>query len=363
MANHSAPRNDIRKLPAFLKAQGYEVVAFGKVGHYEQTKNYGFDHWEHTTYHDDVAVPAAIEWLQKRDSKKPLAFFVGTNWPHVPWPVKDPTYNMSKLALPPTQVDTSTTRRARARYYTAVDKMDKELGEVYDLTRQKLGPNTLFLTTSDHGSQFPFGKWNLYDAGIQTSMIAVWQGVVPGGKRTQAMVSWIDVLPTIVEASGGVASTEWDGKSFLSVLQGKQTKFRDAIYASHSGDGKMNRYPSRTVRTVRWKYIRNLDPSLTFTSHVDRAAPGAGQVNYWKSWEESTSLADRATVERYHHRPAEELYDLEKDPFEMINLATEPRYSRTLAEMRQKLNAWMRSTGDKGLGSEPEDKSKNLELD
>lgn len=353
MANQTAPRADIKKLPAYLKERGYEVVAIGKIGHYGQTADYGFDHFEHMGYADRQAVPAALAWLRARKSTKPLAFFVGTNWPHVPWPVKDPSYDLARINLPPTQVDTPLTRRARARYYTAVTKTDAELGQVYDLSREILGANTLFLTSSDHGSQFPFGKWNLYEAGIHTTMIATWPGVIAPGRRTGAMVSWVDVLPTLVDVAGGKPDPNWDGESFAKVLRGEASKLHDAVFATHSRDGGMNVYPSRATRMDDWKYIRNLDPSLTFTSHVDKAKPPQGQVAYWPSWAASTKPEDVAKVERYHHRPAEELYDLKADPYEMRNLAGDPAQAARLTKMRAELDAWMKREGDKGLASEP----------
>lgn len=85
-ANQKPPRADIRKLPAYLQDLGYEVVAFGKVSHYKQTAMFGFDHFEHDTFHDPDGVASAINWLKARKDKRPLAIFVGSNWPHVPWP-------------------------------------------------------------------------------------------------------------------------------------------------------------------------------------------------------------------------------------------------------------------------------------
>ena len=102
MFNQQPPRREVKKLPAYLKELGYEVVAFGKVAHYAQVNQYGFDVAEHFTYHDDVCVAAAVEWLQKRTSDKPLCLMVGTNWPHVPWPAAVEGTDRSKYALPAT---------------------------------------------------------------------------------------------------------------------------------------------------------------------------------------------------------------------------------------------------------------------
>ena len=215
--NHSRPHADLKKLPAYLQELGYEVASFGKVGHYRQTPEYGFDIAKHFGYHDDVAVDEAIKWLRNRESDKPLCLFVGTNWPHVPWPDDVSGIDGDKLVVPPNHVDTPTSRQWRARYVAAIRTMDIELGKVYDAAREALGEDVFFLHTSDHGAQWPFGKWNLYDDGIRTPMIVSWPGRIANCKRSDAMVSWIDVLPTLLEVAGEQAPNKIDGRSFLPV--------------------------------------------------------------------------------------------------------------------------------------------------
>ena len=345
--NHSRPRADLKKLPAYLQELGYEVVAFGKVSHYKHTGEYGFDHFAHDAYHEDIAVPRALEWLRARRSSKPLCLFIGSNWPHVPWPKQSGKHDTNSITVPPNHVDTPAARLARTRYYAAVDTMDTELGQVYELARQTLGENTLFLHTSDHGAQWPFGKWNLYDDGIRTPMIAVWPGRIKAGSRTGAMVSWVDILPTLVELAGGQPPTNLDGRSFAAVLRGETNQHRDQIFTTHSGDGNFNVYPSRSVRDGRWKYILNLHPEFKFLSHVTKAT---NEDAYWKSWvEKAEQDADAATkVRRYHERPREELYDLVDDPLEQRNLADTPEQAGRLARMRADVEAWMKAQGDKG---------------
>ncbi|MDA8743056.1 sulfatase-like hydrolase/transferase [Rubripirellula amarantea] len=343
-ANHSRPKAEIKKLPAYLQELGYEVVSFGKVGHYKHTPEYGFDVARHYGYHEDVAVPESLKWLRERNSSKPLCLFVGTNWPHVPWPTSE-HYSPDEVSVPSTHVDTKETRLARARYCEAVHTMDRELGEVYDLAREKFGENMLFIHTSDHGAQWPFGKWNLYDDGIRTPLIASWPGHIVPKSRTQALVSWVDLLPTLVDAAGGQPDQELDGRSILPVLQGKTQTHSDAIFTVHSGDGNMNVFPSRSIRTQRWKLIINLRPEFRFTSHVTKVR---NEDSYWDSWIEQaktdSSAADK--VRRYHERPRLELFDLQNDPLEQTNLATAQEHAARLAEMKERLVSWMQDQGD-----------------
>ncbi len=344
-ANHSRPGADIRKLPSYLQELGYEVVSFGKVGHYIQTPEYGFDIARHWRYHEDIAIPKALEWLRRRDSDRPLCLFVGSNWPHVPWP-EETEFDPAMLQVPAHHVDNKTTRAWRARYLAAVRKMDDELGQVYDLAREKLGEDVFFLHTSDHGAQWPFGKWNLYEDGIRTPLIASWPGRIAPGARTEAMVSWIDILPTLVEIAGGSPPDKIDGRSFLPVLQGESDLHRDAVLTTHSGDGDFNVFPIRGIRTADgWKYIRNLRPELRFNSHVTR---NTDDNAYWLSWLETAvdSPAARELVRRYQVRPAEELYRVTRDSWEEENLIDDPAQQDRVAELRGSVDAWMAETGD-----------------
>ncbi|MES2597990.1 MAG: sulfatase [Verrucomicrobiota bacterium] len=346
-SNHAKPRADIKRLPSYLKEMGYEVVSFGKVSHYAHVTEQGFDRAENFGYHDHKGVDAAAEFLKTWRSDKPLALFFGTNWPHVPLPDAEKV-DPAKVSIQPMHIDTPEFRRYRARYINAVLKMDEEIGVVYEAAKQHLGTeNTLYLQTSDHGAQLPFGKWNLYDEGTRVPLIVQWQGHVAAGSRAQALVQWIDILPTLVEVGGGMVPQDVDGRSFLPVLEGKSTTHRDAIFTTHSNDGEMNVYPSRSMRSSRWKYILNLHPEYRFTSHIDRSGK-EDSLAYVRSWEERAKTDENAAkiVNRYRQRPAEELYDLDVDPFELNNLAGEAAQAGQLQSMRQSLDDWMKSTGD-----------------
>ena len=352
MLNHSRPRPGVKLWPAYFQALGYEVAAIGKVAHYGQVTGYGFDHAGHYTYHDDRCVEAAVTWLEGRSSSRPLCLFVGTNWPHVPWP-KPADAGAASVDPPPTMVDTPATRLARGRYAAAVANADRDLGLVYDAARRLLKGDTLFLFSSDHGAQFPFGKWNNYDAGLRTPLIVAWPGHVRPGSRSEALVNWVDVLPTCLEAAGSAPPGDLGGRSFLAVLRGQADRHREKVFATHSGDGAMNRYPIRSVRTKDWKYIRNLDPDSEHHTHIDQAAAVDGR-DYFDTWVERAKVDPDAAalVGRYHRRPAEELYDLRADPWERRNLAADPACRATLSALRGELDAWMAAQGDEGMATE-----------
>jgi arylsulfatase A-like enzyme len=349
-ANHSKPRAEIKKWPAYFQELGYEVVAFGKVSHYRHTADYGFDHFSDDGFHQHQSITNAVAWLKarKKDGAKPLCLMIGSNWPHVPWPETELGYDPAALALPAGSVDTPATRQWRAKYAAAVTKADDDLGLVMAAVREHLPKNTLTLFSADHGAQWPFGKWNLYEAGVAVPLIVVWPGVVKPGTRTDAMVSWVDFLPTLLEAAGGKAPPDMDGRSFLPVLRGESHTHRERIFTTHSADGRMNIFPARAVRDGRWKYIRNLHPEFAFTTHIDVVAGALGQRAFFSTWEAAAQTDPQAAaiLRRYHARPAEELYDLAADPHEQRNLAADPKFAPQLAALRIELDAWMQAQGD-----------------
>src|SRR5262245_7644270 len=346
--NHTRPRPEIKKLPAYLQELGYEVASFGKVAHYGHGPYYNFDVVGGEGGANYTGINQAVEFVNTRKSTKPLALFVGTNWPHVPWPEMS-DYDPPAIKLPPEQIDTPLMRKWRSRYYTAVTKADDDLGQVLAAVEQMLDPkNTFIFFTSDHGAQLPFGKWNLYDAGMRVPLIVKGPGV-KANTTTDAMVSWIDILPTLVDLGGGAPPTDIDGRTFAAVIRGEKQSHRDDIFATHSGDREFNVYPIRCLRTASWKYILNLHPEFQYATHINRGGERDG-LEYFRSWEDTAKTDSRARqiVQRYKQRPREELYDLTADPHELNNLADKPEHSDRLVQMRAKVATWMNDQMDQG---------------
>ncbi len=343
--NHKPKNPDVASLPPVLHAIGYEVAAIGKVAHNTFAKDHGFDVIEGPA--QGLSDTAEVEkFFAKRDATKPLCLFVGTRHPHTPWS-ENRTYDPSQVTVPPTHVDTAGTREMRARYLTDVTNSDRLLGEVRDLARKNISGETIFIYTADHGSQWPFSKWSLYDSGIRIPLIVEWPGHVKPNTTSDAMICWPDLLPTFIDLAGGKVPNDIDGKSFASVLSGTSTKHRDRIFATHSGDGDFNVYPIRCIRTPEWKYIRNLHPEFQQHTHISRSEGPSGR-EYWTTWLEAAEKDPKAAaiVKRYSVRPAEELYNLAADPFEQNNLATDPINGERLASMRTELDAWMKEQED-----------------
>ncbi len=343
--NHKLKNADVASLPPRLHELGYEVAGFGKVAHSNQAKSQGFDIIDGPPIGISDTSNLA-EFLTTRDASKPLCLFVGTRHPHVPWSDNE-GYDPAAIKLPPTHVDTEVMRALRAKYLSDVTKADKLLGEVRELVQRHVKGDTLFAYTADHGAQLPFAKWNLYDAGMRVPLIIAWPGKLQPNTTNDAIVCWPDLLPTFIELGGGTVPPGLDGRSFAGLLRGTSNTHRDQVFATHSGDGDFNVYPIRALRTRQWKYIRNLHPEFQHHSHITRAA-GADGLIYWQSWLDAarSDPIAAAIVARHVERPAEELYDLDQDPFEQHNLASASEHAIRLVEMRKSLEDWMLSQGD-----------------
>ncbi|VGO13445.1 Arylsulfatase [Pontiella desulfatans] len=342
--NHQKPRPETQIMVKQLKAAGYEVAAFGKVAHNDYASMVGFD----ANISKKIGLAENVDkFLHQRKSDKPLCLMVGDRRPHVPW-TRQMDYDPAKLTLPSWFIDTPETREHWARYLTDITGMDAEMEKVDAVVRNHFGNNDcLFIYTADHGGQWPFGKWNLYDHGTQVPLIIRWPGHVSAGARTEAMVSWIDIFPTLLDLVGGTAPDGIDGKSFADVLLGKSDHHRDLIYTTTTADGAMNVYPIRSVRTERFKYIRNINADCYHSNHSDilRKDRAGG---YWDSWDAAAKKDPKAKaiIAKYYQRPAIEFFDLEKDPNEQVNLAGNPEYKKQIEKMAGRVDEWMKKQGD-----------------
>lgn len=359
-ANHTGVRPEARSIVQHLQPLGYRVALAGKL-HVGPRPQLPFEliagsnvpepgHDEDGVLYTDLELGPVDTWLAELPDDEPFLLVVADHSPHVVWP-ETAEYDPAKVDVPPTHIDTPELRAARARYYTDVTKMDRNLGRLLEMVeRHRSAANTLVVFTADQGPQWPFGKWGLYDAGIQTPLLVRWPGRVRAGATSAALVSLVDLLPTFVEAAGGSAPEGIDGRSLLPLLLGRASDHRDVLFASHTGDGRMNRAPMRMLRTERHKYILNLAPEILYTTHMD----GERKEGYWESWRE-LSFRDShaaAVLWRYHHRPAEELYDLQDDPHERRNLAGDPAHAALLEDFRSRLAEWRRAQGDAETGPE-----------
>jgi uncharacterized sulfatase len=359
--NHSASRSDARSLPHHLEPLGYRVGIAGKV-HVKPAKAFPFESVEGfepscvrspTQEMDLTAMKAFID----RD-EQPFCLVVALVDPHVPWVMGDPSqYPKKKLKLPPHIADTPMTREDFAAYLAEITYMDGQVGQLLEaLDTSGKADDTLVLFTSEQGSQFPGCKWTNWDVGLHTAMVARMPGQVPAGERTDAIVQYCDVVPTLIELAGGDPSQspeKLDGRSFAAVLKGEKAGHRDFAFGLHNNIPEGPSYPTRTVTNGEYRYIRNLLPDEIYIEKHLMGYDGTKPLTnaYWATWV-ATAWQNPDTyklVKRYTSRPAEELYHTAYDAGEMTNLAGDPQYAEIQKELAAELDGWLQEQGDPGV--------------
>lgn len=370
-ANHTGIHEGVKTLPVRLKSLGYRAAIAGKY-HIGPVDAYPFEmihgtnvpepgHENDGVLWTDLALGPVDDWLAEAARQQdPFVLVVNDHSPHVIWP-EVPGYNADSVDIPARHIDTDETRKARARYYTDISKMDRNVGRLLEsLKAHGLEENTLVIFTSDQGPQWAFGKWGLYDYGIAVPLLIKWPGTVSGGESTDALVSLVDIVPTILELAGGEVPQDVDGVSLLPLMRGANKTLNPYVYATHTGDGTMNQTPLRMIRSKRYKYILNLAPEVRYHTHMDQSKDHDGGRTYWDSWIRRSFESPHAAsvLWRYHNRPAEELYDIQRDPDEQRNLAEDPHYENVLNSFRTEMARWRKQQGDREAGPyvEPERK-------
>lgn len=351
--NHCRTLPETKSVCHYLGDAGYRVGLAGKL-HVVPERCFPFDKVD--GFEDNCVAPTAdyncdgIRRYMERDRTQPFCLVVGLVVPHVLWSVGDAErFKLDQLKLPENFVDTPETRKDYAAYLAEIEVLDKKIGDILG-TLQASGQadNTLVIFSSEQGSQFPGCKWTNYDTGVHTGFVVRWPGNVAPNTRTDALIQYADVLPTLIEAAGGrVEAGRFDGTSFLDVVLDKKQSHRQYVYAMHNNVPEGSRYPIRAVRDGRYSYIRNLLPDEI---HIQKYVMGVPHTHYWQSWMKAAGERDRAykLVSRYMKRPAEELYDLQQDPWELNNLAADPKYVDVKKRLSAELDRWMKDQKDPG---------------
>lgn len=364
--NHSASRPSTQSMPMLLGKLGYRVGIAGKVhvkpaNAFPFEKVAGFDQNCVRNPTRDHQVDS-VQAFMNRDALEPFCLVIALVEPHVPWVMGDASaYPIAEIELPPNLADTEQTRKDFASYLAEITYMDNQVGEILDaLDKSGQAEQTLVLFTSEQGSQFPGNKWTTWDTGLHTSLIARWPGHVAAGARTNAIVHYADVLPTLIELAESDASAHsFDGYSFKDVLLGDSDRHREFSYGIHNNLPEGPAYPTRSVSNGEFRYIRNLTPDeIYIEKHLMGMMGGGGLTNpYWRTWvaESWQNENTYALVKRYMHRPAEQLYHTQSDPYELANLANDPKYAEVLDQLRSELDRWMEDQGDPGIAQDTQE--------
>lgn len=283
-------------------------------------------------HHAGQVAPAACAFLREA-GPSPFFLSVGFFETHRVFPDPDPADDPRYVRPPAIFPDTPETRADFAGYATMVNQLDDGIGQVLQaIDDAGLADNTLVIITTDHGIAFPAMKCSLTDHGMGVMLMMRGPETTGfhGGRVIDAMVSHLDIFPTLCDLLD-IAPPAWlEGKSMRPLIQGQTDRLHDAVFATVNAHAAIE--PKRAVRTERYKYIRRFDGrDRPVLPNCDRGE----SKSFWleHGWNEQP-VAERM------------LFDLVFDPMERNNLADDPRHAAVLAEMEQRLDAWMRRTDD-----------------
>jgi uncharacterized sulfatase len=343
--------------PDLLEAAGYHVGLSGK--------GWGPGKFEEGGRTRNPAGPSYKDFetfFKTVPEGKPFCFWLGHRDPHRPYVPGTGVKSGMKPAdvfVPPYLPDTPEVRSDICDYYFAVQRYDRDVGKVLELL-EKAGKldNTIVIMTGDNGWPFPRGKANLYDAGTRQPLAIRWPAKVKSGLTSDAYISFQDFAPTLLEAAGLKPTPAMTGRSFLDVLTvSRNANPRDRVFVERERHANVRKgdlgYPGRAVRTREFLYIRNFHPERWPAGDPElwKAVGPFGDIDGGPTKDVVVMGKDDPKFAMYFElacgkRPAEELYDLAKDPYQLTNVADRPEYAAARKKLRADLDQWMHDTGD-----------------
>ncbi|MCW5965431.1 MAG: sulfatase [Bryobacterales bacterium] len=318
----------------------------------------------------DIDYAANFEaFLDANTDDSPFCFWAGVIEPHRAFNPGIGVKNGKKLAdmvVPAFLPDTPETRGDLADYAFEIEWFDQQLGRMLAaLEERRLLNDTVIFVTSDNGMAFPRAKGNLYDYGTRIPLAVRWGRRTTGGRTVDDLVGHCDLAPTILEATGLRVPGEMTGTSLMYHLDtrasGQVDPLRDAVVfgierhlpgSRPEGAG----YPSRAIRTAEYLYIRNFTPDRNpvgdhpgISWPDDDPVKGYGDTDGGRSKSaifEGREQDPMRFEAAFGKRPAEELYKISDDPFQMKNLASDVAYDSTRQTLSQRLMTYLRDTRD-----------------
>ena len=277
----------------------------------------------------DAAVGILAE-LSRQDT--PFYVEVGFEEPHRPYDFGGAQPDSSRgVTVPGYLPDAPESRQDLAAFQGAIRQMDTGVGRILSgLDSLGLAETTCVIFATDHGAAMPRAKCTLYDPGIEVALLWRWPAAgLSGGRIVSELVSNVDVTPSLLSGLGFESRHALQGRSFWPLLVGRAYTPRTEVFAEKTFHTYYE--PMRAIRTARHKLIVNFEASTAVDVPADiRQSPIYPLM-----------LSEFDAV----RRPVE-LYDLEADPWEQLNLAGSAALADVEHDLRQRLLEWMRSTDD-----------------
>ena len=378
--HHFSVYDTLQSLPLLLEKAGYRTARIGKyhvgpekVFHFQQVLKDEITDDPNSIGRSPVEMSDLCKPFIDDSSAQPFFLYYATDDPHrsstflpngspdfggtIPnafgnrkqgYPgITDVMYKPEDVVVPHYLTDTKGTREELAQYYQSISRLDQGIGElIKNLKDAGKFDNTLIIYLSDNGAPFPGSKTNVYEPSLRLPCIMKLPNETTKAFVQDAMISWVDITPTLLDFAGvSLDSLQLQGRSFKDICAQTNVQGWDEVYASHSFHEITMYYPMRVLHERKYKLIYNIANDLPYPFAADLYNSYTWQ---WLLKSHINMIGDR-TIQNYSHRPKFELYDLEKDPDELHNLANDPAYAKELQRMQEKLKSLQQKTNDPWL--------------
>ena len=363
-------RSSVLTIPEYLRQKGYMTGLFGKDTHYRPLEKYNFDLVSPMAAMAVGRSPALYasnisSFIDEAVAEnRPFFISANTHDPHRPYagapgerkslerrfaqetkklkekpefvvPPTVETYSGQNIEAPGFIPDHEMVREEFGYYLNSSYRADQFVGALMKVLEDKqLLDNTLVIFHSDNGMHWPYAKSNVYVASVKTPFVIYWQGHSVAGTSSASLISTIDILPTILEASGIAVPENLPGKSLLPLLGKPDEPHHEQVFATINAKGDI-RYEMRSVIGENYIYIYNKWVDGKARYHNGKYPGGMALDGF-----EAAALENEQAKERldfFYNRSQEELYDLQTDPNALKNLAGDESSARTLQVMRQSM--------------------------
>lgn len=343
-SSYEVPAGKVPFFTSYLREAGYFTYNHGKTD-YNRLDRWGdWDNHQNNQWREAAGKPffGMYNFMESHESRVHREF--------------DPDTDPAAVTLPPYHPDIPDVRRDWAKYYDQIAKMDTAVGEVIQqLESDQLIDDTIIFYFADHGGVLPRSKRFLYQSGTHVPLVVAippkWQHLAPDGEAGQVdnrLVSFIDFAPTVLSLAGIRPPDHMQGTPFLGEYAGPEPE------AAVLFRGRMDERTdmSRAIVTRDHLYIRNYYPDIPRGRYLEFSYK-AKAMQAWHAESEAERL-NPVQSRFFEPKAAEELYDLNNDPHQILNLAADPSHTETLAKMRTLYREKILESRDAGFLPEPE---------
>lgn len=363
--HHFSTFDNVLSMPVILEEAGYLTARIGKY-HLAPESVYSFNIVLEADPRSTVEM--AEQCSEVISSEKPFFLYFCTDDPHrgspftpEPWDVPNSfgnrdngfpgvetrVYDPADVLVPDFLPDTRECREELAQYYQSVSRIDQGFGSLMEMLQESgKAENTVVIYISDNGIAFPGAKTTVFEPGIKLPCIIKDPTLKEKGITNNAMISWVDLTPTILDmANVDCSSLSFHGRSFKDVIDQEEPEGWDEVYASHIFHEITMYYPMRALVTRDYKLIWNMAWRSEYPFASDLWAASTWQGIY----RSKGMVFGQRKVQDYLFRSEFELYDLSVDPGEIYNLAGENKYQEILESMKERMKAFQKLSSDPWL--------------